>query len=86
MLASPGLLGCGQHNIFRARTFSTGIASEDVVNGRLLYFFVLSYKFQNLAAAFTSEDTKKKESNSADVPCIVLIWNSFELQRLATGG
>ena len=29
---------------------------------------------------------KKKESNSADVPCIVLIWNSFELQRLATGG
>ena len=36
LLASPGLLGCGQHNILRTRTFSTGVASEDVVNGRLL--------------------------------------------------
>ena len=61
LLASPGLLGCGQHNIFRARTFSTGIASEDVVNGRLLYFLCFHTSFKILPLLFTSDDTKKKK-------------------------
>ena len=39
LLAWPGLLGGSQHNIFRTRSLSAGVASEVMVKGRLFFCF-----------------------------------------------
>ena len=62
LLALPGLLGGSQHNIFRTRSLSAGVASEVVVRE---FFFWLSCKFQNLSAGFASDERRREKQLNA---------------------
>ena len=49
LLAWPGLLGGSQHNIFRTRSLSAGVASEVVVREVFFFGFHASSKIFPLA-------------------------------------